>query len=121
MERRSWAAYSEATERLKWRSSHIYRGCSCGTGAKPPKARLTIRPILVIGAVFPDKPEEQGLKIMSRICELSGKTRQLGHNVSPANSKTKRVLLPHLRNATLPSASLERNVNVRGTNPDRLS
>src|SRR3546814_3587887 len=104
MERRSWAAYSEATERLKWRSSHIYRGCSCGTGAKPPKARLTIRPILVIGAVFPDKPEEQGLKIMSRICELTGKTRQVGHNVSHANNKPKRVFLPERRSTRLNSS-----------------
>src|SRR3546814_468791 len=113
MERRSWAAYSEATERLKWRSSHIYRGCSCGTGAKPPKARLTIRPILVIGAVFPDKPEEQGLKIMSRICELNGKTRQVGHNVSHANNKTKRVFLPNLQDVTLISESLEKSVKLR--------
>ncbi|HTK70960.1 MAG TPA: L28 family ribosomal protein, partial [Croceibacterium sp.] len=28
---------------------------------------------------------------MSRICELTGKSRQVGHNVSHANNKTKRV------------------------------
>src|SRR3546814_4289154 len=31
---------------------------------------------------------------MSRICELTGKGRQVGHNVSHANNKTKRTFLP---------------------------
>jgi large subunit ribosomal protein L28 len=35
---------------------------------------------------------------MSRICELTGKGRQIGHNVSHANNKTKRVFLPNLQN-----------------------
>src|SRR3546814_2833258 len=72
-----------------------------------------MRPIVVIGAVFPDKPEEQGLKIMSRICELTGKTRQVGHNVSHANNKTKRVFLPNLQDVTLISESLEKSVKLR--------
>ena len=38
---------------------------------------------------------------MSRICELTGKGRQTGHNVSHANNKTKRVFLPNLQNVTL--------------------
>ena len=33
---------------------------------------------------------------MSRICELTGKGRQVGHNVSHANNKTKRRWLPNL-------------------------
>ena len=33
---------------------------------------------------------------MSRICELTGKGRQVGHNVSHANNKTKRTFLPTL-------------------------
>ena len=34
---------------------------------------------------------------MSRICELTGKGRQVGHNVSHANNKTKRRWLPNLQ------------------------
>ena len=43
---------------------------------------------------------------MSRICELTGKGRQVGHNVSHANNKTKRTFLPNLQNVTLLSESL---------------
>ena len=34
---------------------------------------------------------------MSRICELTGKGRQVGNNVSHANHKTTRTFLPYLR------------------------
>ena len=34
---------------------------------------------------------------MSRICELTGKGRQVGHNVSHANNKTKRTWQPNLQ------------------------
>ena len=34
---------------------------------------------------------------MSRICELTGKGRQVGHNVSHANNKTKRIWYPNLQ------------------------
>ena len=50
---------------------------------------------------------------MSRICELTGRGRQVGHNVSHANNKTKRVFLPNLQNVTLLSDSLERGVKLR--------
>jgi len=50
---------------------------------------------------------------MSRICELTGKGRQVGHNVSHANNKTKRVFLPNLQNVTLISEALERSVSFR--------
>ncbi|WP_343518528.1 50S ribosomal protein L28 [Sphingomonas sp.] len=50
---------------------------------------------------------------MSRICELTGKGRQVGHNVSHANNKTKRTFLPNLQNVTLMSESLERSVRLR--------
>ena len=43
---------------------------------------------------------------MSRICELTGKGRQVGHNVSHANNKTKRTFLPNLQNVTLMSDAL---------------
>ncbi|MDT7934472.1 MAG: 50S ribosomal protein L28 [Sphingomonadaceae bacterium] len=50
---------------------------------------------------------------MSRICELTGKGRQVGHNVSHANNKTKRTFLPNLQNVTLLSDSLGRAVRLR--------
>lgn len=50
---------------------------------------------------------------MSRICELTGKGRQVGHNVSHANNKTKRTFLPNLQNVTLISESLEKGVKLR--------
>ena len=50
---------------------------------------------------------------MSRICELTGKGRQTGHNVSHANTKTKRVFLPNLQNVTLMSDGLGRSFKFR--------
>ncbi len=50
---------------------------------------------------------------MSRICELTGKGRMVGHNVSHANNKTKRVFLPNLQNVTLMSEKLERSFKLR--------
>jgi len=61
---------------------------------------------------FPGNPEIR-TKIMSRICELTGKGRQVGHNVSHANNKTKRTFLPNLQNVTLISESLEKSVKLR--------
>ena len=50
---------------------------------------------------------------MSRICELTGKGRQVGHNVSHANNKTKRTFLPNLQNVTLLSDTLGEGVKLR--------
>ena len=50
---------------------------------------------------------------MSRICELTGKGRQVGHNVSHANNKPKRVFLPNLQNVSLISETLETTVKLR--------
>ncbi len=50
---------------------------------------------------------------MSRICELTGKGRQVGHNVSHANNKTKRVFLPNLQTVTLLSDGLDRGFRLR--------
>ena len=50
---------------------------------------------------------------MSRICELTGKSRQVGHNVSHANNKTKRTFLPNLQNVTLISDALQKGVKLR--------
>ena len=46
-------------------------------------------------------------------CELTGKTRQIGHRVSHSNRKTKRRFLPNLLNVTLQSDSLGRSVRLR--------
>jgi large subunit ribosomal protein L28 len=50
---------------------------------------------------------------MSRICELTGKGRQVGHNVSHANNKTKKVFLPNLQHVTLMSEKLDRSFKFR--------
>ena len=50
---------------------------------------------------------------MSRICELTGKGRLVGNNVSHANNKTKRVFLPNLQNVTLLSEALGRSFKFR--------
>ncbi len=50
---------------------------------------------------------------MARICELTGKGRQVGHNVSHANNKTKRTFLPNLQNVTLLSDALGSSVKLR--------
>ena len=50
---------------------------------------------------------------MSRVCELTGKGRQVGNNVSHANNKTKRVFLPNLQDVTLISDSLGRSIKLR--------
>jgi large subunit ribosomal protein L28 len=50
---------------------------------------------------------------MSRRCELTGKSAQVGHKVSHSNIKTKRRFLPNLVNATLISDALGRSVSLR--------
>ncbi len=50
---------------------------------------------------------------MARICELTGKGRMVGNNVSHANNKTKRTFLPNLQNVTLMSDTLGESVKLR--------
>ena len=50
---------------------------------------------------------------MARICELTGKGRMVGNNVSHANNKTKRTFLPNLQNVTLLSDMLEQGFKLR--------
>ena len=50
---------------------------------------------------------------MARVCELTGKGRQVGHNVSHASNKTKRTFLPNLQNVTLLSDTLGEGVKLR--------
>ena len=45
---------------------------------------------------------------MSRVCELTGKGRLVGNNVSHANNRTKRVFLPNLQKVSLISDALGR-------------
>lgn len=50
---------------------------------------------------------------MSRICELTGKGRLVGMNVSHAHNRTKKTFLPNLQNVTLMSDALGRSVKLR--------
>ncbi|MEO5641098.1 MAG: 50S ribosomal protein L28 [Sphingomicrobium sp.] len=50
---------------------------------------------------------------MSRVCELTGKGRLVGNNVSHANNKTKRTFLPNLQNVTLLSDALAKSVKLK--------
>jgi len=50
---------------------------------------------------------------MSRICELTGKGRMTGNNVSHAKNRTKRVFLPNLQKVTLLSEKLDRSFKFR--------
>lgn len=50
---------------------------------------------------------------MSRRCELTGKTLQVGNNVSHANNKTKRVFRPNLQVISLASDSLGQTYKLK--------
>jgi large subunit ribosomal protein L28 len=74
---------------------------------------LTQSSLAAMRAAFPDTIRIETRRIMSRICELTGKGRQVGHNVSHANNKTKRVFLPNLQNVTLMSEKLDQSFKFR--------
>jgi large subunit ribosomal protein L28 len=78
------------------------------TAVDESAGRLYLRRVFR-GAGVPFQKETE----MSRICELTGKGRQVGHNVSHANNKTKRTFLPNLQNVTLISDALGRQVRLR--------
>ena len=59
------------------------------------------------------RPLNQDTNTMSRVCELTGKGRLVGNNVSHANNKTKRTFLPNLQNVTLISDALGQSVKLR--------
>jgi large subunit ribosomal protein L28 len=50
---------------------------------------------------------------MSKVCQLSGKRMQYGHNVSHANNKTKRRFMPNLQNVSFLSDGLGMKVRAR--------
>src|SRR5689334_7885700 len=87
---------------------------SCGSCRA---ATLTRRASEANGRRFPGAPKrsepKSGLNTMSRVCELTGKGRQVGNNVSHANNKTKRTFLPNLQNVTLISDALGQSVKLR--------
>jgi large subunit ribosomal protein L28 len=74
---------------------------------------LTRQAFADMRAAFPNNTQISGLRAMARVCELTGKGRQVGHNVSHANNKTKRTFLPNLQNVTLLSDTLGEGVKLR--------
>ena len=49
---------------------------------------------------------------MSKVCQVTGKKPQYGHNISHANNKTKRRFLPNLKKRRLWVASENRFVTL---------
>jgi large subunit ribosomal protein L28 len=49
---------------------------------------------------------------MARICEICGKGRSVGHNVSHANNKTKRIWQPNLQKVRARLAGRVRRILV---------
>jgi large subunit ribosomal protein L28 len=66
-----------------------------------------------LSATFDRAATSNGIKIMSRRCELTGKAVLSGHLVSHSNRKTKRKFLPNLCRVTLQSDALGRSVRLR--------
>ena len=54
-------------------------------------------------------------KLMSKVCQITGKKAMTGNNVSHANNRTKRKFLPNLQNVKLYSQSLEKYLNLKIT------
>ena len=52
---------------------------------------------------------------MTRKCQISGKTAQVGCNVSHAHNKTKRTFLPNLQSLSFFSESLGKRIRLRAT------
>ena len=53
---------------------------------------------------------------MSKKCELTGKIPLKGHNVSHANNKTKRRILPNLKKVRFKSESLNKSLKLTVSN-----
>lgn len=50
---------------------------------------------------------------MSRVCQVTGKRRIVGHNVSHANNKTKRIFNPNLHDRRFWVESEKRWISLR--------
>jgi large subunit ribosomal protein L28 len=59
-----------------------------------------------------EKPNNEKIK-MSKVCQLTGKKPQVGHNVSHSNIKTKRRFLPNLKKHKFWVPSQARFVTLR--------
>ena len=55
-------------------------------------------------------------RVMTKKCELTGKSPLKGHKVSHANNKTKRKFLPNLKKVTFTSNLLKKNIRLNVTN-----
>jgi large subunit ribosomal protein L28 len=49
---------------------------------------------------------------MARVCDICGKGKQIGNNVSHANNKTKRQWLPNLQSVTIVKDGVTRKARV---------
>lgn len=49
---------------------------------------------------------------MARVCEICGKGKQIGYNVSHANNKTKKEWLPNLQTVTLVNGGATKKARV---------
>ena len=49
---------------------------------------------------------------MARVCEICGKGKQIGHNVSHANNKTKREWRPNLQTVRIVKDGATRKVRL---------
>ena len=55
-------------------------------------------------------------RVMSKKCELTGKSSLKGHKVSHANNKTKRKFFPNLKKVTFVSNVLKKSIRLNVTN-----
>lgn len=55
-------------------------------------------------------PDEED--VMARICEMCGKGKQVGCNVSHANNKTKKQWLPNLQSVTIMAGKTTKKVRL---------
>lgn len=49
---------------------------------------------------------------MARVCEICGKGKQIGNNVSHANNRTRREWLPNLQNVRIMEAGRVRTARI---------
>ncbi len=70
----------------------------------------------VKSALFFEKQPLNSEKIMSRVCQVTGKRPMMGNNVSHANNKTRRRFLPNLHVRRFWVESEKRWVKLRVSN-----
>jgi large subunit ribosomal protein L28 len=70
----------------------------------------------IMGIIRGFSESDSRSKIMSRVCQVTGKSPMVGNNVSHANNKTKRRYLPNLQNRRFWVESENRWVRLRVSN-----